>query len=358
MPEREERFRRFLLDKRPMAKCWLSIKLRTLLMKPRRTEVGPMVEHEMQLLFRPDTPELRFLPEGPYPYGREGQFSWVAIQHSATSTTGSLNIFDIPTRTNRRFRLPGRPGFAYAAGRPGRLIVGLERCVSLFDNDTGACTPLTAEVDANVSGTVINDGTAFEGGIVFGCKDLKFAETKAGLYLFRFADKSLVQLRNDQTCSNGKIIVGQGNTLTLYDIDTPTKTVVRYSLDVAAGKLSQGEIVVDLRHCADFPDGMIATPDGRSVIISFYNPADAPHGETRQYSLSNGQLEALWKTPLAPQATCPQLIGHEGQVKLIVTTAVEHMSPGRLAVHSNSGCLFIGDTPFSDLPERPVLKIQ
>lgn len=312
----------------------------------------------MQVLYRPETPELGFLPEGPYPYGREGQFSWVAIQHSGTSTTGSVNVFDIPTGTNRRFRLPGRPGFAYAAGRPGRFIIGLERCLQTFDNDTGACTPLTAEVDADVSGTVINDGTAFDGGILFGCKDLKFAEKKAGLYLYRFADKQLVQLRNDQTCSNGKILTGSGNQRTLLDIDTPTKTVVRYTLDVAAGKLSPAEVVLDLRSSSDFPDGMIATPDGNSVIISFYNPNDAPHGETRQYSLATGAVEAIWKTPKAPQATCPQLIRHAGQVMLIVTTAVEHMSPERQTIHSNSGCLFVGETPFSDVLERPVIKLN
>jgi hypothetical protein len=133
---------------------------------------------------------------------------------------------------------------------------------------------------------------------------------------------------------------------------------VRYRLDVSAGQLSHKELAIDLRHCKDFPDGMIATPDGQSVIISFYNPNDAPHGETRQYSLASGQLEAIWKTPLAPQATCPQLIRHEGQIKLIVTTAVEQMSPERLAVHSNSGCLFIGDTPFTELPARPTMKLS
>jgi sugar lactone lactonase YvrE len=313
-------------------------------------------EHDMQLLFQPDTPELRFLPEGPHAYG-QNQVSWVAIQHSATSTTGSLNLLDLTTRTNTRHRLTGRPGFAFPTNRPGVFVIGLERCVQLFDTNTNTYTPLTDEVDANVSGTIINDGVAFDGGIVFGCKDLKFAEKKAGLYLYRSRDKKLIQLRSDQTCSNGKIIFGQGDQVTLIDIDTPTKTVVRYALDVAAGKLSEPEVVVDLRQGNDFPDGMIATPDCQGVIISFYNPNDAPHGETRQYSLSGGQLEAIWKTPLAPQATCPQLVRHDGQVKLVVTTAVEHMPPERLAVHRNSGCLFIGDTPFTSLPETVVFEV-
>jgi len=314
-------------------------------------------EFEMQVLVRPESPELRFLPEGPYPSSRDGQFSWVAIQHSGTSTTGSLNVFDVMTRTNRRFRLPGRPGFAFPAGRAGLFVIGLERNVQLFDNNSGSFTPLTDEVDAGVSGTIINDGVVFAGGLIFGCKDLKFAEKKAGLYLYRTRDKQLIQLRDDQTCSNGKVVTGQGDRVTLYDIDTPTKTVVRYALDVAAGKLGQGEVVVDLRNRPDYPDGMIATPDGQGVIISFYNPNDAPHGETCQFSLASGKMEAIWKTPLAPQATCPQLLRHEGKIKLIVTTAVEHMPAERLAVHRNSGCLFIGDTPFADVPDTPAFKL-
>lgn len=316
-----------------------------------------MNSYEMQVLYRPDSPELRFLPEGPYPYGSGGQFSWVAIQHSATSTTGSLNIFDLATNTNRRIRVPGRPGFAFSAGRPGLFVVGLERNLQLLDNSNGSLTPLTDEVDADVSGTVINDGVVFSEGLVFGCKDLKFAEKKAGLYLFRSRDRKLIQLRDDQVCSNGKIIVGRGNDVQLLDIDTPTKTVVEYKLDAAAGTLGKPEVVLDLTACDDYPDGMIATPDGEGVIISFYNPSDAPHGETQQYNLASGSIEAVWKTPLAPQATCPQLIRHDGKVKLIVTTAVENMPPERMAFHRNSGCLFIGDTPFNTLPETPPFQM-
>jgi sugar lactone lactonase YvrE len=310
----------------------------------------------MELLYQPESPELRFLPEGPYPYG-SGQISWVAIQHSATSITGSLNLLNLETRENRRHRLIGRPGFAFPTNRPHVFVVGLERCVQLFDLQANTYTPLTEEVDSAVSGTIINDGVAFEGGIVFGCKDLQFAEKKAGLYLYRSRDQQLIALRTDQVCSNGKIVLGNGNRLTLLDIDTPTKTVVKYTLDVAAGTLSQPEVVVDLQHGGDFPDGMVATPDGGSVIISFYNPNDAPHGETRQYSVATGELEAIWRTPLAPQATCPQLVEHGGKIKLVVTTAVEHMPPARLAVHRNSGCLFIADTAFTSAPATPVFQV-
>jgi sugar lactone lactonase YvrE len=315
-----------------------------------------MQEFEMEVLYRPDSAELRFLPEGPYPYNGQ-HFSWVAIQHSATATSGSLNLFDLETRNNQRFRLPGRPGFAFATTQTGKFFIGLERHLVLFDTATNTFQPLSTEIDAKVSGTVINDGVAFSGGVLFGCKDLKFAEKKAGLYLWRAHDAAVIKLRDDQTCSNGKVILGEGNQLTLLDIDTPTKTVVRYALDVAAGTLSEPEVALDLRSLDFYPDGMIATPDGTGVIISFYNPGDAPSGETRLYRLSNGECETVWKTPLSPQATCPQLIRHRGEVHLVVTTAVEHMSLERLAKYPNAGCLFIAPTRFDSLPPTPAVKI-
>jgi sugar lactone lactonase YvrE len=316
----------------------------------------PMTETTMELLYRPDSAELAFLPEGPYPLD-EHRFSWVAIQHSATATSGSLNVFDWETKLNTRYRLPGRPGFAFPTMHPGKFVIGLERHITLFDSANNTYEPLSAEIDAHVSGTVINDGVAFAGGVLFGCKDLKFAEKKAGLYLWRTADRATIPLRNDQICSNGKVILGEDNQLTVLDIDTPTKTVVRYRLDVAEGKLSEPELALDLRSLDFYPDGMIATPDGSGVIISFYNPGDAPAGETRQYRLSNGECEAVWKTPLSPQATCPQLVRYGGQVRLIVTTAVEHMSPERLAKYPQAGCLFTAVTDFTSLPSTPVVKL-
>jgi sugar lactone lactonase YvrE len=314
-----------------------------------------MQSFEMQLLYRPTTSELRFLPEGPYPVDAQ-RFSWVAIQHSATSVSGSLNVFDFSTGTNERQPLPGRPGFAFATTRAGTFLVGLERHLVYWNSVAGTAQPVTDEIDAHVSGTVINDAVAWEQGVLFGCKDVRFEEAKAGLYLWKTSGE-LVRLRHDQTCSNGKVLFGSGSRRTLLDIDTPTKTVVRYQLDLTLGKLSAPERALDLTALDMYPDGMIATPDGTSVIISFYNPGDAPEGETRQYHLGTGELERVWRTPLAPQATCPQLLRYGDHVKLVVTTAVEHMSPERQALYPNSGCLFVADTEFTSLPATPYLQM-
>lgn len=315
-----------------------------------------MREYSTEVLFRPESEQLRFLPEGPYPNG-DDRLSWVGIQHGADAKTGSLNLFDFTSGSNTSIDLPGRPGFAFPTNRDGVFVTGMERQVGLFDTNDSSFKPLGDPVESGVTGTVINDGVVFSGGLIFGCKDLNFAEAKAGLYLWRRSDWQTIRLRDDQTCSNGKVVFGDGERVTLLDIDTPTKTVVRYEFDVADGRLSPPEIVVDLRKGDVFPDGMIATPDGASVIIAFYNPADAAFGEAKQFSLATGEVEAVWRTEKSPRVTCPQLVERDGQIKLVLTTADEGMSPEQQAMHTNAGALFIGDTEFTSLPETPLFDI-
>ena len=312
-----------------------------------------MTTHSTRVLFRPESSALRFLPEGPHPCGPD-QFSWVAIQHGAAAKSGSLNVFDLAAGRNVSYELPGRPGFAFATNRPHTFVVGLERHVRLFDTSSGEWTDVCGPVDTAVEGTIINDALVIDEGLIFGCKDVTFTEKKAGLYLWRRSDRRLLQLRADQICSNGKALLRDGGRTVLLDIDSPTKTVVAYDLDVAAGRLGEPRIVVDLRGGDVFPDGMILTPDGRSVIVALYNPNDVPTGESRQFSLATGQLEATWTTDRSPRVTCPQLLAHAGRIQLVLTTAVEQMPAEQQAKYTNAGCLFIAETNFSTLPDQPV----
>ena len=303
---------------------------------------------ECQVLFRPRTNGQRFLPEGPISLG-PNRFSWVAIQHGQNSLIGSLNLYDCDSGTNEQHDLPGRPGFALPTTTANQFICGANRTLGLYNTSSREWQTLVENVDGEVEGTIINDGVVHEHNVVFGCKDLNFEDAKAGLYLWRGADQQLIQLRSDQTCSNGKAIIERDGGLVLFDIDTPTKKLVSYDLDIAGGSLSDAIEVLDLTGLDMFPDGMILTPDEQSCIIAFYNPEDADAGEARQYSLTTGEVEHTWLCPKAPQVTCPALVEIDGAVKLLLTTAVEHMSPTRQQEHSNSGSLFIGETQFSSL---------
>lgn len=312
-----------------------------------------------ELLFMPPTEELRFLPEGPTALA-PGVFSWVAIQHGPEAKIGSLNIYDLRSAKNQQFLLPGRPGFAKPTSDANVFIVGSERELGLFNILDNSWRSLVSGVDQDVEGTIINDGTIYGANVVFGTKDLEFRTKKAGLYLYRGGDGSLIRMRSDQVCSNGKdLIDGGAGGLTLIDIDSPTKKVVRYHIDLEKGELGEPETIVDVTDLPSVPDGMTMTPDEQSIIVSFYNPNPAEYGETRQYSLYNGELEFIWKTPGSPQATCPLLLEMEdGEIKLIITTAVEHMPHERRSDAPNAGGIFIADTAFKSPPVNPHLPLS
>ncbi|WP_442511191.1 SMP-30/gluconolactonase/LRE family protein [Novipirellula sp. SH528] len=296
----------------------------------------------------PTTDALRFLPEGPFALS-DSQFSWVGIQHGSDSKNGSLNLYNLATQTNQSFDLPGRPGFAFPCTTANRFIVGCERSLGFFNTATGIFESFQDGIDGDVENTIINDGTFYENNLVFGTKDLEFATKKAGLYLYRGRDSKLIRLRDDQICSNGKSIVKNADgSLSLYDIDSPTRQIVRYDLDIDAGTLSDPTVVIDLTKDPAVPDGAILTPDGKQIIVSMFLPDVADFGTTRMYDIASGNLVREWQTAGSPQNTCPALVRHEGKIQLVITTAVENMNAEAKAKCPNAGQLFLAETDIED----------
>ncbi len=302
-----------------------------------------MFESEASVVFRPGNPELAFLPEGPQNYG-PNLLSWVAIQHGADSNVGSLNILNLDTGENRNFPLPGRPGFAFPSGDPDVFTIGMERKIGRFNIASGEW--IDGDLVEEEEGTIINDGEPCGEAVIFGTKDLEFASPKAGLYFWHPERGAPTLLRGGQICSNGKVVITREDGPLLLDIDSPAKTVVAYPLDLESVALGEPRMVLDLRDGDAFPDGMVSSPDGESIIIAFYNPNEVAAGEARIYRLPDGELQGVWKTPGSPRVTCPQLTTVAGETKLVLTTAVEHMTGEEQARHANAGCLFMAETPF------------
>ncbi len=304
--------------------------------------------YQAQPLEFPGSPSLRFLPEGPFAVG-DGLFSWVAIQHGKDAKNGSINRYDLANRSNESFELPGRPGFAFPTNAPGTFVVGCERSLGFFHVGKGVFETISDGIDSQVTNTIINDGTFYKDNLVFGCKDLEFATKKAGLYLFRGSDSKLIQLRDDQICSNGKSIIEKNDgSLALLDIDSPTRQIVEYPLSIEKGTLGEPKVVLDLTEDPAVPDGAIVTPDGENLIVSMFLPRSAPQGETRMYSLETGKLISTWQTKGSPQNTCPSLVPWGGKLFLVITTAVEHLSENDQRECPDAGKIFIAETDFKD----------
>ena len=315
---------------------------------------------EARLLVQPRSEADGFLPEGPRSVSVEGTdyLVWVNIQTGVDATTGAIWGFrDSATRNLFTFPIPGRPGFALPATRD-RLLVGSTKELLTCELADGKCSaPLVTIPDDNPR-TIINDAEVIPGGkaIVFGTKDTQFKEPIAHLYLFTVDDNRLTVLADRQTCSNGKVIRKDDRGLILFDIDTPTRKVVRYRLDVASRKATPDGVAIDLKDQVGFPDGMRDCGD-RTAIIAFYNPDLAERGKAIRFDLSTGAAIEEWTTPGSPRVTCPLLVTRPDGVKLILTTATEGMPAEMRAKCPNGGCLFIADTTLATCPEPELVRL-
>lgn len=305
-------------------------------------------------LYSPGGEELRYLPEGPRLLRGGKELGWVAIQHSADATTGSLNRLGLGSGENRTLALPGRPGFFAETETPGRWLVGMERGLVLVDWATGAVDELGVTVTDDPR-VIINDGLAVAGGVLFGTKHLGFSEPIAALYFYDPSARSLHTVLDGQTCSNGKDLRGDR----LIDIDSTPRAISRYRWDAATRQATGRELLVDPADLPAYPDGLRPSPDGESVIVAFFDPGAVRDGGARMYRVGDGAVEAEWVIPGSPRVTCPEFIELDGKVKVVFTTAVEGMPPEIRGLAPGAGSLYIADTPFDRLPAPPPLvKIE
>lgn len=300
--------------------------------------------------FTPDTPGLRFLPEGPrllhnYP-SADPILGWVAIQESFDKLEGSVNLLNLRTMRNESHPLPGRCGFFAETDRAGVVAVGLERGLVLYDLQSRRMLgePFPVTDDERV---VINEGLPVERGLLFGTKHTTFKERIACMYLFDAAPRRLHTLHDHQICANGKFLYDGG----LVDIDSFNKTLDHYPFDHAGPSLGERRIIADFRETPLFPDGLRPAPDGQSVLVAFYNPEPAESGVARLFRIDDGMPLAEWRLPGSPRVTCPEILELDGKVKVLFTTAVEGMDP----VVPLAGTLYIADTPFDRVPAPPPL---
>lgn len=301
----------------------------------------------------------RFLPEGPRAVTIEGRpaLAWVNIQTAANATAGDIHVrfWDGELRT---YAQPRRPGFLFPTDRPDNLLVGCEKEVGYVNVRTNTFHTL-ASIDDLDPRTIINDGEIVPGGraVVFGTKDVKFADSIANLYLFTLDDRKLSVLADRQTCSNGKVFARDESDLILYDIDTPKKNVVRYQLDVSRRKVGPPEVTLDVSLQDGFPDGMVDVGDG-TVIIAFYNPALLPDGRALRFRLRTGEAIEEWTTRGSPRVTCPLLIARNGGVRLVLTTATEGMPADQRAACPHAGDVFWAETNLVAAPPGDVVRLS
>ena len=286
--------------------------------------------------------------------GGPSLLGWVAIQYAADRLFGSMNLLNLETGENRTVVLPGRPGFFAETVDPGVVLIGMERRFVTCNLLTGAVaeTGLTVTEDPRV---IINDGLAVDGGVLFGTKHLGFELPIAGLYYLDSASRQIHQVLDQQVCSNGKYLLREGDGATVIDIDSQPKKISVYHFDSKLRTLRDQRTLRDPAKLPGFPDGMRLAPGGNSVVVAFYNPAAVADGLAQQIALDTGEIECEWVIPGSPRITCPEFVLMGGEVKIVLTTAVEGMPAATRALAPGAGSMYLADTPFAAVPKAPPL---
>jgi sugar lactone lactonase YvrE len=313
--------------------------------------------------YEPSSEDLRYLPEGPRVLRNMAgntALGWVAIQHGADATVGSINVLDLTSGQNQSFLLPGRPGFFAETVQPGLVLIGLERRLVYFDLCTGHLEETGIDVTDDER-VIINDGLAVEGGVLFGTKDLELTRPFAAVYFFDSATRCVHTVFGDQVCSNGKHLRRDAEGATLVDIDSVPGAIGLYRLDAKLEQVLSKSLVPATHFPAGQPDGLRPAPnekgetDGESVVVAFYDSGEVADGAAQQIRVEDGAVLCEWLIPGAPRVTCPEFVEIEGAVKLVFTTAVGTMSPATRRIATGAGALYLADTPFHTMPAAPPL---
>src|SRR5437660_5467290 len=256
-----------------------------------------------RVLFAPQAEDDRFLPESPHAVTVAGRpaVAWVNIQTSERARSGAVHLRFGDTGEYGKLPQPARPAFLAPTDRPDTVFVGREKELGLLDLQTGGWTRLANVADDNPR-TIVNDGNVVPGGtaVVFGTKDVLFKDPIAALYLFTIADRKVTVLADGQTCSNGKVFARSTDGLDLFDIDTPTRVLKRYRLDLGGRSVDKGQLAVDLHSVNGFPDGMVDAGDG-TAVIAIYNPGKVSDGRAYHFDLRTGERVGEWTVPGSPR---------------------------------------------------------
>ncbi|BDC50042.1 gluconolactonase [Bryobacterales bacterium F-183] len=315
-----------------------------------------------KLFYTPETPQLRYLPEGPRLLRNSSTpdrklLGWVAIQYGEDIFRGSFNILDLEHRTNQTFDIPGRPGFFAETTKPGTVVLGVDRRLILLDTTTGAILETGLHLPNATDDVIINDGGSVPEGLIFGTKHLQFNQAIAKLYLFDAATREIRVLADGQTCSNGKFYQSDPATgdITLIDVDSSPKRITRYRFTKGFDKLISSELVVDPASLPAFPDGIRPSGDGKSIVVALFNTATGAQGSAITIDLATGQTTSTWTIDESARVTCPEIFEWEGKPVAIFTTATEGMQPDDFVHSPQAGSFYIGDVPFEAAPPAPPL---
>jgi len=153
--------------------------------------------------------------------------------------------------------------------------------------------------------------------------------------LYTFDSKDLKEVVSDLTVSNG--IGWSLDKKSMYFIDSPTKKVDIFDLNLEKGDLKNRRLFIQLGDLDAFPDGLTTDEDGGVWVALFGG------GQVRRFS-AEGKLTHIVELPVKQVTSC--CFGGADMSELYITTAQNGMDSDSLISQPLAGSLFRAKTSF------------
>jgi sugar lactone lactonase YvrE len=246
---------------------------------------------------------------------------WVDI------TAGIVHRFDPETGHDEAFEV-GQPVGAAVPTLSNRIGLALSDGFALLDVQTGRVDRI-AEVDLDVSGTMMNDGKCDPAGRFWaGTRDIEGREPIGSLYRLDI-DHLVTRAVAGVTLSNGLGWSPDGRTM--YYIDSTTYAIDAFDFDPSSGEPSGRRRLVDIPRDWGLPDGMTIDEEG-ALWVAFYGASSV-----RRFG-SDGLLLAGVDLPVSLVTSCA--FGGDDFSDLYVTSATGGLTPEQLKQQPHAGGLF------------------
>lgn len=227
----------------------------------------------------------------------------------------------------------------------GRLILGLEHSISIFDFDSQELQELIhlePEIPTNRS----NDGKCDAAGRLWiGTMNKEAKGAVGALYCFDGQEvKSMIQNRK---VSNG--ICWNADNTKMYYVDSFDYNVKAYDFDLESGMISNEKIVVEMKASGFTPDGMTIDEQGMLWVAMW------GEGAVNRYNPLSGELVGKVKVNAPHVSSCA--FGGASMTQLLITTATAGLNDDQLKQFPESGALFLVDVGIKGM-QMNVFKFQ
>lgn len=246
---------------------------------------------------------------------------WVDI------TAGIVHRFHLATGLDETFDV-GRPVGAAVPTESGRIALAVSDGFALLEVRTGEVERI-ADVDRNVTGTMMNDGKCDPAGRIWaGTRDVDGIKRTGSLYRLD-ADHRVKRMVRGVTLSNG--LGWSPDRGTMYYIDSVTYGVDAFDFVISTGELSRRRRLLELPREWGLPDGMTVDEEG-CLWVAFWGESSV-----RRFD-PTGRVVTVVEIPASQVTSCA--FGGDDLSELYVTSARGGLSTEQLRDQPRAGGIF------------------